>query len=74
MRAVFEGLAFAARDCYAAMGPLPAEIRLSGGAPSTINLASPQPVSAEVRAIRGTLDAGSVRMKARVGAGGVGDL
>ncbi len=31
-RAVFEGLAFAARDCYGAMGPVPAEVRLSGGA------------------------------------------
>ena len=31
-RAVYEGLAFAARDCYAAMGPIPKEIRLSGGA------------------------------------------
>jgi len=32
MRSVFEGLAFAARDCYAAAGPTPAEVRLSGGA------------------------------------------
>ncbi len=32
MRAVFEGLAFAARDCYEAMGPVPPEIRLTGGA------------------------------------------
>ena len=32
MRAVYEGLAFAARDCYAAMGPLPSEIMLTGGA------------------------------------------
>lgn len=32
VRAVFEGLAFAGRDCYAAMGPMPAEVRLSGGA------------------------------------------
>jgi erythritol kinase len=32
VRAVFEGLAFAARDCYAAMGPLPREVRLTGGA------------------------------------------
>jgi erythritol kinase len=32
MRAVFEGLALAARDCYAAMGPIPHEIRLTGGA------------------------------------------
>ncbi|ESY75670.1 carbohydrate kinase [Mesorhizobium sp. M0051] len=31
-RAVLEGLAFAARDCYQAMGPVPGEIRLSGGA------------------------------------------
>lgn len=32
MRAVFEGLALAARDCYAAMGPLPKDLRLTGGA------------------------------------------
>lgn len=32
MRGVFEGLAFAARDCYAAMGPIPDEIRVTGGA------------------------------------------
>jgi erythritol kinase len=32
VRAVFEGLAFAARDCYGALGARPAEIRLSGGA------------------------------------------
>jgi erythritol kinase len=31
-RAVFEGLAFAARDCYLASGPIPREVRLSGGA------------------------------------------
>ncbi|ESY08352.1 L-xylulose kinase [Mesorhizobium sp. LNJC399B00] len=31
-RAVLEGLAFAARDCYQAMGSMPSEIRLSGGA------------------------------------------
>ena len=32
VRAVFEGLAFAARDCYSDMGALPEEIRLTGGA------------------------------------------
>ena len=32
MRAVYEGLALAARDCYAAMGPPPSEIMLTGGA------------------------------------------
>lgn len=31
-RAVYEGLAFAARDCYAAMGQAPGEIRVTGGA------------------------------------------
>jgi erythritol kinase (D-erythritol 1-phosphate-forming) len=32
MRAIFEGIAFAARDCYAAMGDVPREIRVTGGA------------------------------------------
>jgi erythritol kinase (D-erythritol 1-phosphate-forming) len=32
MRAVFEGLAFAARDCYSAMGNIPKEVRITGGA------------------------------------------
>jgi erythritol kinase len=31
MRAVFEGLALAARDCFASMGPIPNEIRVTGG-------------------------------------------
>lgn len=32
VRSVYDGLAMASRDCYEAMGPLPGEIRLSGGA------------------------------------------
>lgn len=32
MRGVFEGLCFAAKDCYAAMGDTPQEIRITGGA------------------------------------------
>jgi erythritol kinase len=32
IRAVYEGLAFAARDCYLATGSIPREVRLSGGA------------------------------------------
>ncbi len=32
LRAVFEGLSLAARDCYAAMGEMPSGVRLSGGA------------------------------------------
>ena len=32
LRAVVEGLAMATRDCYAAMGEMPTELRLTGGA------------------------------------------
>ena len=32
LRSVYDGLALAARDCFAAMGEMPAEIRISGGA------------------------------------------
>jgi erythritol kinase (D-erythritol 1-phosphate-forming) len=32
MRGVFEGLCLAARDCYSAMGDIPGEIRVTGGA------------------------------------------
>jgi erythritol kinase len=32
VRSVYEGLAMAARDCYLAMGPLPDEVRIAGGA------------------------------------------
>ncbi|MEZ5478567.1 MAG: FGGY-family carbohydrate kinase [Thiolinea sp.] len=38
LRAVFEGLAHAAYDCYHAMGELPAEIRLTGGAARSVAL------------------------------------
>jgi erythritol kinase len=32
VRAVYDGLVLAARDCYAAMGALPDEVRIAGGA------------------------------------------
>jgi erythritol kinase len=32
LRSVYEGLSFAGRDCYSAMGHVPEEIRLAGGA------------------------------------------
>ncbi len=32
MRSVYEGLCFAARDCYATMGQIPSEVRITGGA------------------------------------------
>jgi erythritol kinase (D-erythritol 1-phosphate-forming) len=31
-RSIFEGLSFAARDCYSAMGDIPKEVRITGGA------------------------------------------
>ncbi|OLP61682.1 carbohydrate kinase [Xaviernesmea oryzae] len=38
VRAVVEGLGLATRDCYAAMGELPPELRLSGGAARSVAL------------------------------------
>ncbi len=40
VRAVVEGLGLAARDCFAAMGPMPAELRLTGGAARSKSLRS----------------------------------
>ncbi|TVQ57364.1 MAG: carbohydrate kinase [Rhodobacteraceae bacterium] len=62
MRAVYEGLAFAARDCYAAMGPTPGEIRLSGGAAR----------SSAMRAILAAALGAPVRTVAREEAGAAG--
>ncbi|MEH6786495.1 MAG: FGGY-family carbohydrate kinase [Paracoccus sp. (in: a-proteobacteria)] len=62
VRAVAEGLGMAMRDCYAAMGPLPAELRLTGGA-------------ARSPALRGILSAAlaaPVRVSARDEAGAAG--
>jgi erythritol kinase len=38
VRAVFDGLALASRDCYLAMGPLPQRVRLTGGAARSASL------------------------------------
>jgi erythritol kinase len=62
MRGVYEGLAFAARDCYAAMGPIPGEIRLTGGAAR----------SAAIRAILAAALGAPVRTVAREEAGAAG--
>ncbi|MBX9458691.1 MAG: carbohydrate kinase [Rhizobium sp.] len=62
VRAVVEGLGMATRDCYAAMGHLPGELRVSGGA-------------ARSRALRNTLGAavgGAVRVSSREEAGAAG--
>ncbi len=62
VRAVVEGLGMATRDCYAAMGEMPAELRLTGGA-------------ARSRALRSVLAAAvgaPVRISAREEAGAAG--
>ncbi len=53
MRSVFEGLAFAARDCYAAMGSVPKEIRLTGGAARSkaLRLILASVLHAEIRSV-----------------------
>ena len=59
LRAVVEGLGMAARDCYAAMGDMPSELRLTGGA-------------ARSRSLRGVLAAAvqaPVRVSSREEAG-----
>ncbi len=61
-RAVFEGLAFAARDCYAAMGPVPGQLRLTGGAAR----------SKMLRRILGAAVGTPVRTSAREEAGAAG--
>lgn len=62
VRAVVEGLGMAMRDCYQAMGPLPTELRLSGGAVR----------SARLRGILGASIAASVKVSAREEAGAAG--
>jgi erythritol kinase len=62
VRAVVEGLGMAMRDCYAAMGDMPSELRLTGGA-------------ARSRGLRGVLSASinaPVRISSREEAGAAG--
>ena len=61
-RAVIEGLGLAARDCYAAMGPMPAELRLTGGATR----------SAALRAVLAASVGAPVRVSSRAEAGAAG--
>lgn len=62
IRAVIEGLGMAARDCYAAMGAMPAELRLTGGAARSAALR---------RVLAASLDT-PVRVSAREEAGAAG--
>jgi erythritol kinase (D-erythritol 1-phosphate-forming) len=53
MRSVFEGLGLAARDCYSVMGPIPKEIRVTGGAArsSALRLILASALNAKVRSV-----------------------
>lgn len=62
VRAVVEGLGMALRDCYAAMGNLPAELRLTGGAARSSGL----------RGILAACAHAPVRVSAREEAGAAG--
>lgn len=62
LRATYEGLSFAARDCYGAMGKLPQEVRLTGGAAR----------SREIRRILGAVLGAEVRTSGREEAGAAG--
>lgn len=62
LRAVIEGLGYAARDCFDAMGGAPSEVRLTGGAARSPSLR---------RILSAALDA-SVRTTAREEAGAAG--
>jgi erythritol kinase len=77
VRAVYEGLAFAARDCYQTMGHAPAEVRLTGGAAQSPALRAilaavlGQPVRRSDRAEAG---AAGAAMMAAVGLGHCADM
>ena len=62
LRAVVEGLGMATRDCYAAMGEMPRELRLTGGAARSRSL----------RAVLAAATGASVRVSAREEAGAAG--
>ena len=54
MRSVFEGLCYASRDCYAAMGDIPSEIRVTGGAArsTALRIMLASVLKAQVRSVR----------------------
>ncbi len=77
VRAVVEGLGMAARDCYAAMGDMPGEVRLTGGAArstalrTVLGAALAAPVSVSSRAEAG---AAGAAMMAAVAIGAYADM
>ena len=76
-RAVYEGLAFAARDCYEATGFRPREIRLTGGAARSTSFRTilADILNAEVRASdRAEVGAAGAALMAAVSIGAYPDL
>lgn len=77
VRAVIEGLGMAARDCYAAMGEMPRELRLTGGAAKSdafrkiLSAALATPVRVSTREEAG---AAGCAMVAAVGIGAYRDM
>ncbi|MEP3280087.1 MAG: FGGY-family carbohydrate kinase [Stappiaceae bacterium] len=62
LRSVVEGIAFAGRDCYAAMGSTPSEIRVTGGAAR----------SEQLRTVFGAVLHSNIRTSSRKEAGAAG--
>ncbi len=76
-RSVFEGLAFAARDCYLASGSIPREVRLSGGAARSKAMRSivAAALDAQVRTLsREEIGAAGAAMMAAVNLGAYADM
>jgi len=77
IRAVYEGLAFAARDCYLASGAVPHEVRLAGGAARSEAMRAilATALNANVRSLaREEIGAAGAAMMAAVAIGAYGDM
>jgi erythritol kinase (D-erythritol 1-phosphate-forming) len=77
MRAVYEGLALAARDCYLAAGSIPREVRLSGGAARSKAMRTivASALNANVRSLsREEIGAAGAAMMAAVNIGAFSDV
>ncbi|MEM8728664.1 MAG: FGGY-family carbohydrate kinase [Pseudomonadota bacterium] len=77
MRAVVDGLAMAARDCFAAMGPLPEELRVTGGAArsAAVRRVLAAALNTRIRmSLRDETGAAGAAMMAAVGIGAYPDM
>ena len=72
LRAVFEGVALAARDCYTAMGPIPKEIRVTGGASRSAPLRTILGAALDARIVTSAREETGAAGAAMIAAVGVG--